>query len=296
MNAKLEPANDTVDSVLALLQPTLSAAQNQQARVFVSHFFQRVAEDDIAARPAETWAALLRGLLDFVRVRAPGQPAVRVFNPTRDDNGWESTHTVVEIVTRDMPFLVDSVSIAAQASGLLLHGVIHPVYFVARDPGGHMLSLAADDAGKGRTAALAESVMHVEVDRLADAGGTRAPAAGDRGGAARCRRSVDDWPAMRDKMLRDRREPGRARSCRSTAEGVAEAQEFLRWAAQDHFTFLGYREYRVVKSGGDEVLQAVEDSGLGILRKSRTFGGAALAQIAGRARPAACRARPTQSS
>jgi len=30
-----------------------------------------------------------------------------------------------------------------------------------------------------------------------------------------------------------------------SAEGVAEAQEFLRWAAADHFTFLGYREYAV---------------------------------------------------
>src|SRR5690606_12571801 len=50
------------------------------------------------------------------------------------------------------------------------------------------------------------------------------------------------------------------------ADGIAERQEFLRWVANDHFTFLGYREYRVAKSGDDEVLAAVEGSGLGILR------------------------------
>ena len=49
MNAKLVPADIAVDSVLAVLQPTLSAAQNQQVRLFVGHFFKRVAEDDIAS-------------------------------------------------------------------------------------------------------------------------------------------------------------------------------------------------------------------------------------------------------
>ena len=267
MNAKLVPADIAVDSVLAVLQPTLSAAQNQQVRLFVGHFFKRVAEDDIAARPTETWAALLRGLLDFVRVRKPGQPAVRVFNPTRDDNGWESTHTVVEIVTEDMPFLVDSVSIAAQASHLLLHGVIHPVYFVARDPGGHMLSLAVDDAGRGKSAALAESVMHVEVDRLAEPAELKHLQQALVASLHDVACSVEDWSAMRVKM-REIAESLGSKKLPLSAEGVAEAQEFLRWAAEDHFTFLGYREYRVVKAGGDEVLEAVEKTGLGILRKS----------------------------
>src|SRR5690606_24047249 len=48
--------------------------------------------------------------------------------------------------------------------------------------------------------------------------------------------------------------------------GRTEAQEFLRWAASDHFTFLGYREYDVVKKGGSELLCPVEASGLGLLR------------------------------
>ncbi|MGH8164870.1 MAG: NAD-glutamate dehydrogenase, partial [Rhodanobacteraceae bacterium] len=51
-----------------------------------------------------------------------------------------------------------------------------------------------------------------------------------------------------------------------TPQEVAEAPAFLRWAADDHFTFLGYREYAVVATGGDELLQAKPDSGLGILR------------------------------
>src|SRR5688572_32787596 len=48
--------------------------------------------------------------------------------------------------------------------------------------------------------------------------------------------------------------------------GKHEAQEFLRWAADNHFTFLGYREYDVVEKGGEEVLAAVKSSGMGLLR------------------------------
>ena len=137
MNAKLAPSDTTVDAILAELKPHLSAAQNQQARMFVTQFFKRVSEDDVGERPAQTWAALIRGLIEFVSVRKAGSPSVRVFNPSLENDGWESTHTVVQIVTADMPFLVDSVGIAAQQSNLLLHSLVHPVYFISRAAGGH---------------------------------------------------------------------------------------------------------------------------------------------------------------
>ncbi len=52
---------------------------------------------------------------------------MRVFNPRLDENGWESAHTVVEIVGDDMPFLVDSVTMEINRQGLTLHLIIHPV-------------------------------------------------------------------------------------------------------------------------------------------------------------------------
>jgi glutamate dehydrogenase len=46
----------------------------------------------------------------------------------------------------------------------------------------------------------------------------------------------------------------------------AEAQEFLHWAADNHFTFLGFREYEVCEREGKRVLAAVPGTGLGIMR------------------------------
>jgi glutamate dehydrogenase len=47
---------------------------------------------------------------------------------------------------------------------------------------------------------------------------------------------------------------------------VSETQALLAWMQSRHFTFLGYREYRLRGAVGSESLQAVEASGLGILR------------------------------
>ena len=47
---------------------------------------------------------------------------------------------------------------------------------------------------------------------------------------------------------------------------VAEGLDFLRWLLDDHFTFLGYREYDFHGSGGDAVARIRPDCGLGILR------------------------------
>ena len=64
-------------------------------------------------------------------------PRVRAFNPTLEEHGWQSTHTIVEIVNDDMPFLVDSVAMEANRHGLTLHLIIHPILPVERDARRH---------------------------------------------------------------------------------------------------------------------------------------------------------------
>src|SRR3546814_6670038 len=80
-----------------------------------------------------------------------------------------------------------------------------------------------------------------------------------------------DWRAMRERVLQIATElPGREMPV--NAEGRQEAQDFLRWVADDHFTFLGFREYEVVGEGDDELLRAVHDTGLGLLKRDDRAG------------------------
>ena len=264
MSAKSENAQSpAVEAVLTELKSTLSAARLKEAQGFAAHLLHRVTAEDLAARPAAQWAAMALDLLEFVRVRKPGVSSVRVFNPALDEQGYESTHTVIEVVTDDSPFLVDSVSMAVSAAGLLVHAIVHPVYRVERDAGGHVLSIGADaGSGKGK----AESVMHFEISRIAEAEEVKRLQHSVARSLNDVRAAVGDWATMRDKMLQLSRELPQ-RKLPVDAAGVAEAQEFLNFVAGDHFTFLGYREYAVDKVDGVDVLRTLPNTGLGILRQ-----------------------------
>ncbi|MGY4516123.1 glutamate dehydrogenase [Lysobacter sp. HA18] len=108
-----------------------------------------------------------------------------------------------------------------------------------------------------------ESLMHLEIDRQSVETMAEIETAVHRV-LEDVRAIVKDWSAMQDKMLQVADELGERRSPLEP-DNVREAQEFLRWAADNHFTFLGFREYEVAKQGKQEVLQAVPGTGLGLL-------------------------------
>ncbi|HXP01040.1 MAG TPA: NAD-glutamate dehydrogenase domain-containing protein, partial [Luteibacter sp.] len=221
-----------------------------EARFFIEAFFERIAPADHALHAPARWAALIADLLAFARERTPGKAKVRVYNP-----GVSGTRAVVEVVTDDMPFLVDTVSMVAAAHADI-HAIIHPVVPVVRSASG-----ALEAMGTGEKT---ESIMRFEIDRIDDTE-LDVVKANVETALSDVREAVDDWRAMRGKMVEIADDLGK-RALPYTAEEVREASEFLRWVADEHFTFMGYREYEVAADAGDEVLKTVEGSGLGILR------------------------------
>ncbi|KAG9594503.1 hypothetical protein KCV01_g10275, partial [Aureobasidium melanogenum] len=226
------------------------AERLDEARFFIEAFFERIAPADYALHTPERWAALIADLLAFARERTAGQAKLRVYNP-----GVSGSRAVIEVVTDDMPFLVDTVSMVAAAHADI-HAIVHPVVPVVRSAAGVLESMGSGEK--------TESVMRFEIDRLDDnqldtLRGQLETALSD------VREAVSDWKDMRGRMVQVADDLGK-RALPYTAEEVREATEFLRWVADDHFTFMGYREYEVAAEGDDQVLKTVEGSGLGILR------------------------------
>ncbi|WP_028920402.1 NAD-glutamate dehydrogenase [Pseudoxanthomonas suwonensis] len=244
------------------LEPVFAAARKQvpataqaELQEFLGEFYRRLEEDEYPQHPAQVWAAMGLDMLEFARRRRPGTANVRVFNPSLKDNGWESPYTVLQIVNDDMPFLVDSVSMALAEMGVGVHVLGHPLVRISRDASGKLLAV-----GEGKP----ESLMLLEIDRQ-PAEAMRRIEQQIADVLAEVRAVVADWGVMRDRMqvladdLATRRMP-------VDDTGRREAQEFLRWAAADHFILFGYREYKVVKKGGEAVLAPVEGTGLGLMR------------------------------
>src|SRR5438874_6530692 len=146
-----------LDEVLKLVRAKVAPAQRAVVEEFTARYFQEVEGEDLAERqPADLYGAALSHW-NFARKRDPGRARIRVFNPTVEEHGWQSTHTVVEIVNDDMPFLVDSVTMEVNRHGLTLHLILHPILAVERGADGALAGLAANDT-KG---AKRESFIHV---------------------------------------------------------------------------------------------------------------------------------------
>lgn len=246
----------------ALLAPILGAIRTlagkdgqEDAGLFAKAFYHRLTEDELPLHTPDAWAALANDFLDFARRRKPGTANVRLFNPAMKSHGWESSHTVLQVVNDDMPFLVDSVTMALADLGIGVHVLGHPVVAISRGRGGKL-----EAVGEGET----ESLIHMEIDRqsgdaLKDIQDAVSSVLDD------VRLAVNDWPAMREKMMQVASELATS-ELPVPAKERHEAQEFLRWLADDHFTFLGYREYKVRRNRGEPVLAAVEGSSLGLMR------------------------------
>jgi glutamate dehydrogenase len=267
---------------VAAARESASGVDSDTTHRLISAYFRHVTAEELADRdPRDLYGAAM-SQYRLAGDRPQGTARLQVSTPTVDDHGWSAaTRTVVEIVTDDMPFLVDSVTMYLAQHGHGIHLVVHPQLRVDRDVAGRLRGLAAVGAP-----GVAESWIHVEIDRVDDAESRDALVRGLAAVLRDVRDAVEDWEKMQ----------GRARaiveSLRTSpppvaADEVQEVTALLAWLADDHFSFLGYREYVLSEGGGDDrdILRAVPGSGLGILRSDPPPRGSRLpSPVADRAR------------
>lgn len=251
-----------LDDIRRQFEADLPANRAGQASVLARCLFKRVPLEELQERSTEDLCGLVLDFHRFAFERISGSPKVRVFNPSSEDNGWDSTHTVVQIVNDDMPFLVDSVSMAITNQEMSVHLILHPLIRVERDPGGNCLALHEDT---GENGGAVESFMHFEIDRQTESERLERLQREIEWALADVRVAVEDWRAMHDRAIAIAKDIEKGRAV-VPKKHLEEARSFLKWLAQNHFTFLGYREYEVVKEGGRQVLRAIPETGLGLLR------------------------------
>ncbi|WP_405872182.1 NAD-glutamate dehydrogenase [Streptomyces sp. NBC_00005] len=239
---------------------------------FLQRYYLHTAPEDLGDRdPVDIFGAALSHYR-LAENRPQGTANVRVHTPTVEENGWTCSHSVVEVVTDDMPFLVDSVTNELTRQGRGIHVVIHPQIVVRRDVTGKLIEvLSAPSGGDLPHDAHIESWIHVEIDRETDRGDLKQITTDLLRVLSDVRETVEDWDKMRDAALRMADElPKEPVATDLRAQDIEEARELLRWLSADHFTFLGYREYRL---RDDDSLAAVPGTGLGILRSDPQHAG-----------------------
>ncbi len=242
----------------------------------LKYFYRHVAAEDIAERSEVDLYGAAMSQYKLAAYRPQGTANIRVFTPTVSEHGWSAGgHTVVEVVTDDMPFLVDSVTMQLNEQNREVHMVVHPQILVRRDVAGALDEVFTDDAAVDRAElphdVSRESWMHLEIGRESSPSQREEIERSLGKVLLDVREAVEDWPKMHAQALEIiedlERDPPPL-----PAEEVSEGQALLQWLADTHFTFLGYREYRLEEADdGSEAtsLRAVPGTGLGILRSDQ---------------------------
>src|SRR4030088_1446304 len=106
--AELEP--ELIDSVFARIRERLPEDQAALCSGFVRQYYHWVPPDDLVGRGALDLYGAAVAHWNLAQERVPGTVKLHVYNPDYEQHGWQSPHTLIEIVSDDMPFLVDSVT------------------------------------------------------------------------------------------------------------------------------------------------------------------------------------------
>src|SRR5918997_1146688 len=257
--------DELLDKVTDRIREQLTEDQAPLVEEFARQYYGWVDAEDLEDRsPIDAYGAALSHW-NFAGRREPGEWKIRVYNPHFEEHGWQSTHTVLEMVNDDMPFLVDSTRMEVNRQGYAIHMILHPVMNVRRDEEGRLLEVLPQDSEEED--AISESMIHVEVDRQTEPSVLEDLKRCIEKTLADVKASVEDWLPMREKAGEivsglEEHPPD------FDPEDLAEARAFLQWVEDDNFTFLGYREYDLTTEDGEEALRATEGSGLGILRQT----------------------------
>ena len=157
-----------LSNVAQLIQQKVPAATAPLVKQFAELLYKNISTLDLDHRNDSDMYGATLSLWNTLNDHQDDKPVIKVFNPQVSKNGWKSSHTIIEIIVRDMPFLVDSVRIALSRLNLTPHLMLNSPIKIIRDRSKNIkqLSAAADQSFKSTSV---ETVFFIEIDRQNDA-------------------------------------------------------------------------------------------------------------------------------
>ncbi len=240
-------------------------------QIFLNHYFRHVDAVDVDERSVGNLLGLVESHYRAAMHRPSARAVISIRTPSQQDDGWTAGGaTVVQIVTDDRPFLVDSITMEVLRQGWSIREVFHPQFLVERDVQGNLHGIVrASEADRDPTV-IPESWMHLEILPPSRTDRRDALVSDLEHGLLEVLRlveeAVEDWQRMitrSEETIEMLKDPA---FMRGHEEQAALACELLSWLNANHFTFLGYREYDVLSDESGVQFKVRPVTGLGILR------------------------------
>ena len=186
---------------------------------------------------------------------------IRVFNPDFEEHGWQSPHTIIEIVHKDVPFLVDSIRMELNRREMSIHFINHAVMSIKRAHNGDLDLSSSFELKEGPS----EAVIYIEVDLHTDEKILESLTHSLHEIMSEICLVVDDYLIFKEKGLqaldwiKESKGP-------FSSQDTAEASAFLEWLVDNHFTFLGSEDFNITEKAGKIITTRDSESICGIFK------------------------------
>ncbi len=267
MSHKFEEGKELIiAAVVDKIHKELSADQAILCSEFVRQFFATVAPDDLSEWTIEDLYGAAINFWALIKQRTPNEIKIRIYNPDFERHGWQTTHTVVEVICDDMPFLVDSLRLVVNRMGLISHLIIHMGGMHVNRGKDNEVTSVLPRYGTLPPGVLTEAPILMEIDRLTEPHVLEELHRNFERVLEDNTAVVEDWLIMREKVQEVAQELDHAKTLLDEGE-LQETKAFLNWIEDHHFTFLGIRDYELLHKGKETILQAIPHTGYGLLRE-----------------------------
>lgn len=173
--------------------------------------------------------------------------------------GERRSRMVLEIITDDKPFVVDSITAALTDAGKPVSFFVNAVIDVHRDEAGRRGAISEG-------VAIRESMIRAEMDPPVDAREADALRAEIETVLADVGLAVTDWEPMRARLAACIAQLERSRPAGVDRDDLRESIELLKWLWDNRFAFLGVRRYRYSEADGNPTFERDTSGDLGIAR------------------------------
>ncbi len=252
-------------NVISLIDSKFSHKQAALVSQFAHYFCSGISSTDFEFKNANELYAPIVSLWNYMQSNTQEiDSEVRVFTPEFETHGWHSRHTIIELVHKDMPFLVDSVRMELNRLGINIHLHIHIPLNIERDSRGKIKQINRPNLSSPESGV---TPMYLEIDRQIDERDLELIKLNVEDVLSDVRVAVNDWQPMKNKLeeviARLKKLPQSLKNDKNR-----ECQDFLQWISGNHFTLLGYTYYALKTEKNDLKLQPEHKKSLGLKTKA----------------------------
>ena len=255
-----------LNNVALLIKQKVPSDTADLVQQFTNLLYRNIASLDLEDRNESDMYGATLSLWSSLNEHKDETPVIHVFNPTVSKNGWKSSHTIIEVIVKDMPFLVDSIRIALNRLGLSPHLMLNSPIKMLRNDKKEIIELAAAVNGEFKSTST-DTVFFIEIDRQTTKEELNKIKDNLLSVVEDISLTVNDWQPMLTRLksvvgdIKKKTLPGDKKSKEDTLN-------FLNWLVANNFTLMGYRSYDVKAIQGDIELVGDVSSSLGLMKNS----------------------------